>query len=141
MGKPRIMKRIFYGWWIVLASFFIAFYVGGTVFFGFTAFIEPVVKEFGWSYTQVSFAASLRGMEMGIMAPIIGFLMDRFGSRILLVTGIVILGLGIVLLGFTNSLLTFYASFILMALGAGGCTSLVTMTVIANWFDSLPYTF
>jgi MFS family permease len=31
--------------------------------------------------------------------------------------------------------LTFYGAFILMALGAGGCTSLVTMTVIANWFD------
>jgi MFS family permease len=129
------MKRIFYGWWIVLASFFIAFYVGGTVFFGFTAFIEPVVKEFGWSYAQVSFAASLRGMEMGIMAPVIGFLVDRVGSRKLLVYGIVILGFGIILLGLTNSLLAFYGSFILIALGAGGCTSLVTMTVIANWFD------
>jgi MFS family permease len=135
MRKARIVKKIFYGWWIVISSFFIAFYVGGTVFFSFTAFIEPVVREFGWSYAQVSFAASLRGMEMGIMAPVIGFLVDRFGSRKLLVTGIVILGFGIVLLGCTHSLLTFYASFILMAFGAGGCTSLVTMTVIANWFE------
>ena len=135
MGKARIMKNIFYGWWIVVASFFIAFYVGGTVFFGFTAFIEPLIQEFGWSYAQVSFAASLRGMEMGLMAPIIGFLVDRFGSRKLLVSGIIILGFGIILLGRSNSLLTFYAAFILIALGAGGCTSLVTMTVIANWFD------
>ena len=65
------MKNIFYGWWIVLACFFIAFYVAGIIFYGFTAFIDPLVAEFGWSYAQISFAASLRGLEMGIMAPAI----------------------------------------------------------------------
>jgi len=68
------MRGIFYGWWIVAASFFIAFYVGGAMFYGFTAFFEPIVNEFGWSYTQVSIGISLRGVEMGILAPIIGFL-------------------------------------------------------------------
>ena len=65
------MPKIFYGWWVVLACFMIAFCVAGVTFYGFTAFIDPLVDEFGWSYTQVSFAASLRGMEMGILAPIV----------------------------------------------------------------------
>ena len=128
------MKKIYYGWWIVLASFLIASYVGGSIFFGFTAFFEPIVKEFGWSHTQVSIAFSLRGLEMGILAPIIGFLVDRFGSRALALFGALIVGFALILLSLTDSLLMFYASFALLALGGGGCAPTVLMTVVANWF-------
>lgn len=130
-----MFKNLYYGWWIVFACFFIAFYVAGIIFYGFTAFVEPLVAEFGWSYTQISFAASLRGLEMGILAPLVGFLVDRFGSRRLLLLGVIVVGCGIMLLGFTHSLPMFYASFLLIAFGAGGCTSVVTMTAVANWFD------
>ena len=129
------MKPIYYGWWIVLASFITAFYVAGTVFYGFTAFIEPLANEFGWSYTQISLAASLRGLEMGLLAPFVGILVDRFGSRKLLLSGVLVLGFGVILLGFTQSLAMFYGAFLLIAFGAGGCTSVVTMTAVANWFD------
>ncbi len=128
-------ERIYYGWWIVLANFVVVFYVAGTIFYGFTAFIEPLVAEFGWSYTQVSLASSIRGLEMGILAPVVGFLVDRYGSRRLLFIGIIALGAGIILFGFTRSLLMFYGAFVLIAFGAGGCTSVVTLTVVANWFD------
>jgi len=127
--------KMYYGWWVVCACFFIALYVSCVVFFGVTAFFEPLVREFGWSYTQISFATSLRGMEMGIFAPFIGFLVDRFGSRKLLFSGIVITGLGLICLAITHSLAMFYTSFILLAFGAGGCTSVVTMTAVVSWFD------
>ena len=126
--------RIFYGWWIVGACFLIAFYVSSVIFFGFTIFFEPLVREFGWSYTQVSFATSLRGMEMGILSPLIGFLVDRFGSRKLLLAGTITVGLGLILMSYTQSLLMFYAAMILIAFGGGGCTSVVTMTAVARWF-------
>ena len=53
----------------------------------------------------------------------------------LLLSGSLVLGFGIILLGFTKSLAMFYGAFILIAFGAGGCTSVVTMTAVANWFD------
>lgn len=127
-------NKIFYGWWIVLAGFLLTFYISSIVFFGFTAFFEPLVKEFGWSYTQVSFAASLRGMEMGIFAPIIGYLVDRFGSRKMTIFGIVTAATGLFLLSATGSLPMFYAAFLLLGLGAGACTNIVVMTSVANWF-------
>lgn len=130
-----MLKRVFYGWWVVLACFGISFYVGGTTFYGFTAFFEPLVREFGWSYAQVSLAASLRGLEMGIFAPLVGFLVDRYGSRKLAFSGTLFVGLGLVMLSFTRSLTMFYGSFLLIAFGAGGCVSVVTMTVVANWFQ------
>ena len=129
------MKQVYYGWWIVLASFMVAFYVAGTIFYGFTVFIEPLANEFGWSYTQISLAASLRGLEMGLLAPFVGILVDRLGSRKLLLSGVIVLGIGIIMLGLTQSLAMFYGAFILIAFGAGGCTSVVTMTAVANWFD------
>jgi MFS family permease len=129
-----MIKKIFYGWWIVLACFLIGLYVAGVVFYGFTAFFEPIREEFGWSYTQISLAASLRGLEMGIFAPGVGFLVDRFGPRKLMLWGTITVGLGLILLSLTQSLAMFYAAFLLLAFGAGGCTSVVTMTAVANWF-------
>ncbi|MCF8111490.1 MAG: MFS transporter [Desulfobacteraceae bacterium] len=126
---------IFYGWYIVGACFAISLYVAGVTFYGFTAFFEPVVAEFGWSYTSVSFAASIRGMEMGILAPVVGMLVDRLGSRMFMFLGVIFLGAGLVLLGFTQSLPMFYGAFMLISFGAGGCTTVVSMTVVANWFE------
>jgi len=126
--------RIFYGWWIVGACFFIAFYVSSVIFYGFTVFFEPLVREFGWSYTQVSFASSLRGLEMGILSPLIGSLVDRLGSRKLLLAGTITVGIGLILLSYTHSLSMFYGAMVFIAFGAGGCTSVVTMTAVARWF-------
>src|SRR4030066_1175712 len=128
------MKGIFYGWWIVATSFFIALYVAGIIFYGFTAFFEPLVQEFGWSYTEVSIGASLRGLEVGFLAPMIGFLVDRFGSKKLVLFGVITVGLGLILISQTRSLLTLYSGFLLLSLGAGGCTSVVLYTSVANWF-------
>jgi len=96
--------------------------------------IDPIVREFGWSYTEVSFASSLRGLEMGILAPVVGVLVDRYGPRRLLLAGVVPLGAGFLLLSLTQHLRMFYGSFILLAFGAGGCTSVVTLAVVARWF-------
>ncbi len=127
-------SNIFYGWWIVGACFFIAFYISSVIFYGFTVFFEPLVREFGWSYTKVSFASSLRGLENGILAPVIGYFVDRLGSRRLLLAGTITVGVGLILMSYTQSLLMFYGAMALISFGAGGCTSVVTMTAIARWF-------
>src|SRR4030043_2426964 len=129
-----LIKKIFFGWLIVLACFIIGLYVAGTVHYSLTAFFEPLVEEFGWSYTQISFATSLRGLEMSIFAPLLGFLVYRFGSRKLTFLGVITAGLGLLLLSVTQSLAMFYGSFLLLSFGAGGCASIVSMTVVVNWF-------
>lgn len=127
-------KKIFYGWWIVFSCSIIGVIVGGVVFFGFTAFFEPIRNEFGWSYAQISLAASLQGLEMGIFAPVSGFIVDRYGARLLIFWGIIIIGLGLLLLSFTQSLIMFYSIFLLISFGAGGCAAVVMNTAVANWF-------
>ncbi len=71
-----MLSTLYYGWWVVLACFMINLYVGGVIYFSFTAFFEPIQQEFGWSHTQISIATSLRGLEMGIFAPIFFFVFE-----------------------------------------------------------------
>jgi len=127
--------KIFYGWWIVGACFFVATAVG-IIFYGFTAIFEPIANEFGWSYAQISLAASLRGLEAGLLAPLIGVLVDRWGPRRLVFIGAVILGLGLILLSRVTSLGMFYGTFLFIAIGTSTCASTVLMTAVANWFRS-----
>ncbi len=125
---------VFYGWWIVAASLIIGLYVIGVIFYGFTAIFEPIVQEMGWSYAQVSLAASLRGMEMGLLAPLMGILVDRWGPRRLIFSGGIFAALGLFLLSKATSLPMFYGAYALMAVGVSSCTMTVLMTAVANWF-------
>ena len=128
-------KRIYHGWWIVLAAFILAAFVGGAIFTSITAFVEPLVREFGWSYTQISFVLTIRGLEVGLFSIIIGFMVDRFGARFLILFGTATISLGLFSFSRTNSLLWFVASFILLSFGAGGVTSVVLTTAITRWFQ------
>jgi MFS family permease len=125
---------VFYGWWIVGAGFLVNLFVAGVVNFGFTALFEPIVDEFGWSYAQVSLAASLRGLEVGILAPVVGLLVDRIGPRKLIFGGALLLGIGLTLLSLVNNLAMFYVAFALVAAGMSACIGTVTMTTISHWF-------
>lgn len=127
--------KVFYGWWIVAASVVVAAYVAGAVFYGFTAVFEPIANELGWSYTQVSLAASLRGLEMGLLAPVVGILVDRWGPRRLIAGGVASAALGLVLLSRVNSLGMFYGAFVLITVGTSATTMTVLMTAVANWFQ------
>jgi MFS family permease len=129
--KPH---RIFYGWWIIVACFFISLYTGGVIFYGFTAIFEPLKQQFGWSHTQISLAASLRGLESGLLAPLVGMLVDRWGPRRMLFGGLIIVSLGLMLLSRTTSLGMFYGAFALLATGMSLCSGTVLMTAVANWF-------
>jgi MFS family permease len=132
-SKPEHSK-IFYGWYIVGASLFILLYTGGVIHFGFTAVFEPIEDEFHWSYAQISLASSLRGLEMGLLAPIVGFLVDRWGPRRLIFAGSILVCLGLLLLSSVHSLAMFYAAFALIAVGMSLCAGTVIMTAVANWF-------
>jgi sugar phosphate permease len=130
MKKPEI----FYGWWIVGAVFAIAAFSNGVVFYSFTAVLQPIVREFGWSYAQASLAASIRGFEGSFLGPLMGIMFDRFGPRRLIFGGGIFISAGLLLLSRTHSMVTFYIAFFLMSTGLGACAGFLLTTVLGNWF-------
>ena len=129
------MKKIFYGWWIVLATSLIHFWGAGVFYYSFTAFFNPIVSEFGWTYAATSFAASLRSMEGGIASPLIGFAADRYGVRRLLFIGSILSGLGFILFSQINSLCSFYLVFLFLSAGSSLLFPVPGWTVVAIWFS------
>jgi MFS family permease len=135
MDSDPKRPRLFYGWYIVAASLVNLLYTGGVAHFGFTAVFEPIQNEFKWSYAQISLASSLRGLEMGLLAPVVGFLVDKWGPKKMIFGGSVFLCLGFLLLSKVESLLVFYLAFVLIAFGMSFSGGTVIMTSVANWFQ------
>ncbi len=127
--------RIFYGWWVVLACAGVIYYGGGVFFYGFGVFFNPIREEFGWSAATAALAFSLYRLEAGIGAPLVGFLVDRFGPRALMLFGSVIVGLGFLLLSRINSLLSFYAAFLILSFGFSFSMGPVGSVAVVNWFE------
>ena len=110
-------KRIFYGWWIVLASIVSSFYGIGIFNHGFTAFFNPIVKEFGWSRAVTSVAFALQRAESGLSAPIVGWLIDKYGPRKTMLLGAFLAGAGLIFLSRIETLWTFYFAFLIISIG------------------------
>jgi sugar phosphate permease len=133
MPQTRGSPRIFYGWWIV-ASCFICATATGVVGYGFTAFFDSFVQEFGWSYAAISLGASLRGAETGLISPVLGFLVDRWGSKWVLLAGSILTGLGLIFLSQISSLAQFYGAWFVIAFGTSACGPAVVNPAITHWF-------
>lgn len=119
---------------MVMACVMISMYFSGTIYMGFTTIFTPIANEMGWSYTQVSFAASLRGFEAGLLVPISGMIMDRWGPRRVLFGGAFMTGLGLLLLSRIQSLFMFYVAFGLVCMGMSTAPTGLLMSAVANWF-------
>ena len=135
-ARPKVLSKrsVFYGWWIVAAGALNQAYSSGTVWQGFGAFFDPIVAEFGWSRAAISGALSLQNAEQGVISPFVGFFVDRFGPRNVMLGGIVVTGFGFILLSRINSLWQFYAAFVLITIGLSFGTFIVATTTVANWF-------
>ena len=127
-------KKLFYGWWIAISAAILRFFSGGSFYYGFSVFFNPIRETFGWNAATTSAAFALRSIETGAFSPIVGVLADRVAPRKLLIVGWAIIGLGFLLMSRINSLWTFYGTFILIAVGMSLGTGLVMNTTVANWF-------
>src|SRR3954468_16773568 len=110
--------RIFYGWWMVAAGTGLQFLQSALLMQSFGAYVAVLRDDRGWSKTALSGAAALQQMEVAILGPVIGWAIDRFGPQGMIRVGVVLFGCGLMLLSQTDTLPTFYAAFIVIALGA-----------------------
>lgn len=127
--------RFFYGWLIVLVSFFGDLMMAGVGVHSFGFFIKPMTQAFGWSRAQISFSATLRAVTGAFSGVFLGPLLDRYGAKPIMVGGAIIAGLGVIMLSRVTALWHFYLIHGIMdAAGLTAIGGLVATTVVAKWF-------
>ena len=129
------MKKIFYGWKMVAAATGIQFLQAGLMMQAFGAYVAVLSEERGWSKTALSGAAALHQMEVAILGPVLGWMLDRFGPRRFVRIGVVMFGIGLMLFSQVETLPAFYAAFIIIALGAGFSGFFPLNVAIIHWFE------
>ena len=77
---------------------------------------------------------SVSSVEGAIIGPLEGFLVDKFGPRIVVTIGVFIMGLGFIIFGLTNSMLIYYLSNVIIALGTGFQGMIIMSVAVNKWF-------
>ena len=126
---------IFYGWWVVLSGTAIMALMGAFSYYGMGVFFNSIKDDLGWSAAALGAALSLARIQGGVLAPGVGFLIDRYGSQKLVLIGVVLSGLGFILLGQTMSVVYFYIIFVFLVQGgvSAGMGN-APMAAVTNWF-------
>ena len=107
----------------------------GLLHHAFGGYLAVLQDDRGWNKTQLSGAAALQQMESAIIGPALGWIMDRFGPQGLIRLGVVMFGLGFITLSFIDTLLEFYAAFIVIAFGSSMCGFFPINVALINWFE------
>ena len=117
-------------------AFAALFSVVGLSLYGLPLYYDFMVRELGWSRTMVTSGNAISKLIVG---PLFGFaagwIVDRFGPRRLMMTGIVMAGGALVGLGTVSAAWTFYVFYFFNALGYVCGGPLPSQVLLSRWFD------
>ena len=132
-----LQKRGIHYAWVVAAVTFLTMLVMSAALGLPGAILQPLSKEFGWSNEQISSALALRFALFGLMGPFAAVLMERYGVRRVMCTGLALVGSGMALATQATELWHLFILWgVMLGLGTG-MTALVLGAVVANrWFTA-----
>jgi len=132
--RPPLSLPFYYGWF-VLGLCFLTILTSAGVRSSPSVLIHPLEAEFGWSRALIASAISMNLLLFGVASPISGWLIDRYGPRIVMLGSLLLLIFGV---SGTMAMTEFWEFFlvwgIIVGLGAGGVGSVLTATVGNRWF-------
>ncbi|MDX6444787.1 MAG: transporter, family, oxalate/formate antiporter [Blastocatellia bacterium] len=120
-------------WVIAAAGVFMQIALGAV--YAWSVFRAPLVKQFGWSISEVTLTFTISIFVLGIAAFLGGLWLNRKGPRVVAITGGILYGLGVFLASFSaNKLWWLYLSYGLIG-GIGlGLSYIVPVAVLVKWF-------
>jgi MFS family permease len=127
------VSRLSYGWVIVAVSA-TASSLAWSVRSTFALFYVALLAEFGWQRGEAALGYSLSWLLLIVFSPLAGWLYDRFGARVVVAVGGLLLGTGMALTGRVHALWEYYLAF--GVLGAAGIAFIMmpAFAVASRWF-------
>ena len=133
-GEP---KKLFYGYWIVVAGFVVSVLNSGLGFYGYSVINKPIGDYFGWSRSEVTAAFLVYSIAVAVASFGVGRLVDRRGPRQVLLLGAVVMSLTLALLSQTSALWNYYLLHIFLGIGAALTGPIAVSINISSWFYRL----
>ena len=124
----------YYGWVVVGASGTAVFARMAPNITTLSIFIFPLSQEFGWSRTLISGAVSAGALAALVLSPAIGWAIDRYGVRPVLVVSMLVLGAAMTSLAWATVPLTFYLAFAAARVVFHTPAPIGASTVASRWF-------
>ena len=129
-----ISARVYYGWFVAIAAGAAEFGNAASSITVLTFFVIPMTDEFGWSRTEISGATSVGAILGAALAPFTGRMVDRVGSRMVLVVGGVAVAAACFYLAAAQTLVGFYVAFTIARTADQGLIKIGTTPVVTKWF-------
>jgi MFS family permease len=125
------------GWKIVLAGFFgVMVSFAAIVPYTFGLFLKPLTASFGWHREATSAGFSIAALTVAAASPGLGFLLDRFRPRSIILPCIVVFSAAYASLALlTPHLLHFYLTFFVIGLVGNGTAYIGYSRAISTWFN------
>jgi predicted MFS family arabinose efflux permease len=130
-------SRRYEGWRVAVASgigVFVSF--ASLLVYTFGIFLKPVAEEFSWSREAVSGAFGIAAMSVAVCSPLIGYLLDRFHPRRIILPCLAIFGCAFASLSLlTPRLWHLYATFFVLGVVGNGTAQMAYSRAVSSWFE------
>jgi len=131
----RVGKKIYFGWWTVLATGILSGLGHGYYGYGFSVFFKDLAAELGLTRAVTALAAGVGRPAGDFTSPLVGWLADRYGPKFIIFFGVCLAGVGLILMNFiatTAQYLVVWGVLIGMGLNIG--LTLAVDKSLADWF-------
>ena len=131
----RKVRGAYYGWWVLASTFVLGTLSGGIFGNSSAIFFGPIQRDLGLNSAQTSLIFSLARAEGSIAGPIVGRLVDRFGSRPMIVFGGLLASGGFIALHWVHSYVLFVVIFVgVVGVGKSSGLGQVLISAVNRWF-------
>jgi sugar phosphate permease len=135
ISRSTARPAFFYGW-IVVAIAFVTMAAAVSSRTGFSILFPALIDEFGWDRSVTAGAFSIGFVASTAFVPLVGAMMDRYGPRLVLPVGGLLIAVGYFAVTFVSGPLGLYGAFgILVVCGSMATSYIAHSMFLANWFS------
>ena len=135
MNPVRSVARLYRGYVVALLVFLSTGLSIGMTQYSFGEFAGPLQERYGWNQTELNLSLTFAFIS-GILAPVIGWLTDRFGVRPVMFVSLVLIAIGFTLRPLITELWHWYTLSAFVYAGFPGATVLPAGKMVGLWFPN-----